>query len=550
MPSVPPSRPRLTVLDIATAPIVPSLPTFDPKNFPNLVFDSKTGALKYSKTDESKNPSSVSHMARGALWNTPPDSPISSTSSSDPVEHTTASPDKAETSAFGPNNGNGGLQNRSTKPQEAGIGGADIPRASSPVSNNVPLGIRGCEGGLQSVGSCPVGCLMSLKNSKLFDPEPRGRGSHQKSVSQGVNLGAKLDNKHKSPSTDLPPRPTSLPPPPSSLPPRPPTPDSLKHFSGCVGSAHSHRNVANDNAPQPDKMEIDSSPPPDPTISKHELALQRRRLGKYRVEKPIVQPRSVTPRICFTEKNIQHAKFRNWETSKPPTEFVFFPALALELQIMIWKEAAVQPRLVRWGRAPTSGMFRACSASRAIVMQETTLCYTAFNKNEELGFYVNFERDIIYHKTRLPNLIKTSVPWGRMFNAWGAQHSSEGVLCPSWSQDAKRVAIPLDDAFVLGIENAPSHINREDLWMLLLCTIPNLEELIIMLFPNIQHHHTIEDLMEMPVDYDNRGDPVECTGANEMQKNMMFQILGKLKDRMSVGTWKTLRITFMRPSRP
>lgn len=136
---------------------------------------------------------------------------------------------------------------------------------------------------------------------------------------------------------------------------------------------------------------------------------------------------------------------------------------------MIWKEAAIEPQLARYGRAPTLGMIRACSTSRVVVMQETTLCRVALEKGEELGFYVKFDKRYHLLQTHLHNLAKTGVPWGMLFNTWGAQ--SFGVLCPRRSQDASIL----------------SHANKEDSWMFLFCTFPNLEKLIIMLFPNVQH---------------------------------------------------------------
>ncbi|KAF4622793.1 hypothetical protein G7Y89_g14233 [Cudoniella acicularis] len=241
-----------------------------------------------------------------------------------------------------------------------------------------------------------------------------------------------------------------------------------------------------------------------PKLSKHEAVLKRRGIGKYAVDKPVREVKAATPLVLFNMDDVLHPKFRRWATGEVLKEFHPFPHLPTEIQIEIWQLVARQPRLIRWGCAPVPPIF-----------------------HEKYGFYVNFNLDIVYHKTRLSQLTATDLLMECFhFVAFGQPTVGQGTLCPSWCQKLKRLAIPLDDASVLGVRDASS--GKETLWYKLMCMFPELEELIVNVYPNLQNDDTINNLVELEAQYDQHRNVVQVLGAMAgEQQNMALTLLAK-----------------------
>ena len=197
----------------------------------------------------------------------------------------------------------------------------------------------------------------------------------------------------------------------------------------------------------------------------------------------------------------------------------------------IFRLATQVPRLVRWGRSSVNPLYHVCSLSRAVAEEENILIKRPLHRNKTLGFYVHPDRDVIYHKTRIPTaaaLALESSAYKVLFNlpldashkiivllaekqAASAAHEAhrknglpylESKILPFsiqhklqvYQNPVARLAIPIDDAFCLANKD-PADI--DNLFTKLNMLFPQLEELICFLWPTIYDGDSLEELEEV-----------------------------------------------------
>jgi hypothetical protein len=131
-------------------------------------------------------------------------------------------------------------------------------------------------------------------------------------------------------------------------------------------------------------------------------------------------------------------------------KFERFAKLAPEIKKRVWVFATKGPRVVRWGCARPPAIFHANRQSRDVALKEHSLVMP-FQGGRSYGIYISYGRDILYRKVALPKPVLLRNEW-----EWGFQRRIIGtVWCPSWLRSVKRLAIPLDDAFILAKTCSP-----------------------------------------------------------------------------------------------
>jgi hypothetical protein len=225
--------------------------------------------------------------------------------------------------------------------------------------------------------------------------------------------------------------------------------------------------------------------------------------------------------------------------SVPATKFVNFSALPRELRDKIWKLCVI-PQLVIWcpGGGPSLGLSRACTESRHNIngVYEMHMLPLSDIPGHLYALFINWEMDLLYRNCRLPS-VPLLPPPAQQIPAQGGmamqlgnplgqapplltlglpiqtifQQAPGGVGGPppllglevqvivliqpspplpqfAWMQGCKRFAINLD-------ELCASH----SVWHKLARMLPNLEELVVIMYENPTRHTVHERLQEVTI---------------------------------------------------
>jgi hypothetical protein len=191
-------------------------------------------------------------------------------------------------------------------------------------------------------------------------------------------------------------------------------------------------------------------------------------------------------------------------TFRPLNEFTLFPKLPVELQLKIWKEVANVPRLVIWilGGSRIPAILQANRESRSIFKkrQHRTIVRPLFGtKQDNYKLIIDFEKDILYRKCTLPKITSMSP-------------TSQSLGKFSWMKDLKYFGINLHDSASL-IE----HYHVPGLWLRLKYMLPNLKQLIVVVYVNPNKDTLWEDM-------------VDANTFNEAQQGMVDVISTDLLD--------------------
>jgi hypothetical protein len=217
---------------------------------------------------------------------------------------------------------------------------------------------------------------------------------------------------------------------------------------------------------------------------------------------------------------------------KHKIKFTLFPKLPPEIRINIWKFTVI-PRLVHWrlggGRPPAT--FRVNRESREITLPYYRVCFNKYLRNQGYyTFWMNPVDDIVYRKQQLPNLIRMNdLPINPLLPAtikgpeWNIPH---------WIRQVKHLGVNLDEACATPLPVNP--VKRlQDIWTKLQVMCPDLEELIDMLYKNLEKADTMGAL-------------VEVQQGNAEQNEMMREVRNKLNLHRIKGEFLGLRLTFMK----
>ncbi|CAG8976200.1 hypothetical protein HYALB_00011131 [Hymenoscyphus albidus] len=172
-------------------------------------------------------------------------------------------------------------------------------------------------------------------------------------------------------------------------------------------------------------------------------------------------------------------------TNNNTKSFTLFPLLPPELPYQIWEHASLTPRLIRWGRQAPPGIYHANQESRHIALKHTAKpIKRPLYRHLDYCFYFTGTRDILYHLTPLPTA--------------EAIRQERRRFCPLTTSGVRRLAIPLDDAFraarndlTVGFLGGPTV--PDNLWKKIDKLFPELEELIVLLFPHPKRGDEIGD---------------------------------------------------------
>ncbi|CAG8957141.1 hypothetical protein HYFRA_00009342 [Hymenoscyphus fraxineus] len=223
-------------------------------------------------------------------------------------------------------------------------------------------------------------------------------------------------------------------------------------------------------------------------------------------------------------------------TTTPTHSFPLFPLLPPELRLSIWEFASLTPRLVRWGRQAPPGIYHANRESRRIALKHTShLIKRPLYRHLDYCFYFTGTRDILYHLTPLPTA--------------AAMQQERRRFTPLTTSGVRRLAIPLDDAFkaahntlTTGILGGPTV--PDNLWKKIDKLFPELEELIVLLFPHPKRGDAIADFRV--VDYLG----VRTTGVlgvvTGQQFGMMRVVREAWEERVVVGKKVVGKLTFVK----
>jgi hypothetical protein len=219
---------------------------------------------------------------------------------------------------------------------------------------------------------------------------------------------------------------------------------------------------------------------------------------------------------------------------KQEIKLTLFPDLPPEIRIKIWKFTVI-PRLVCWrpggGKPPAT--FRVNRESREITLPYYRVCFNKYLRNDGYyTFWINPVDDIVYRKQQLPNLIR--MKYFPINPLLPATIKGPEWNIPHWIRPVKHLAVNLDEACA-----TPHPVNPvkrlQNIWTKLRVMCPELEELIVVLYDNLEKTDTMDDLVE------------ELQG-NAEQNNMMLDIRNSLEHRRLKGEFLGLRLTFMKKS--
>jgi hypothetical protein len=215
---------------------------------------------------------------------------------------------------------------------------------------------------------------------------------------------------------------------------------------------------------------------------------------------------------------------------KAETNFVLFPGLPPEIRIKIWK-LTVTPRLVLWrpggGKPPAT--FQVNRDSREIVLLYYSVCFNKYLRNIYYTFWINQADDLIYRKQQLPNLIRMKdFPINPLLRS---TFKGPEWKIPHWIRLVKRLAVNLDDTCA-----ATRNVKRlQNIWIKLQVMCPELEELIVMLYDNLEKDDTMDVVGEVQQ-------------GNSEQNTMVLDIRNTLEHRRLKGEFLGLKLTFMKKS--
>jgi len=214
-------------------------------------------------------------------------------------------------------------------------------------------------------------------------------------------------------------------------------------------------------------------------------------------------------------------------------KFEPFAKLAPEIKERVWVLAARVPRVVRWGPAPPSAIFHTNHQSRNVALKEHSLVMVPFHvrSGKYYGIYINYKRDLLYRKASLPKpfLLRLERQW-----TFPGLRIAGTVWCPSWLRSVKRLAIPLDDAFILAKPCSPD----PELWYRISCLFPELEELVTVLYPHMKAIN-VEDLEEIVPSL-----PIQSEAGK--QELMMYFLEASIEDRGARGHGKPINLIFVK----
>lgn len=156
-------------------------------------------------------------------------------------------------------------------------------------------------------------------------------------------------------------------------------------------------------------------------------------------------------------------------------------------------------------------------------------------RNDTYSLFINYDIDILYLRQKIPYSVLEHGPAPKRRR-----------VGPDWSQPLKRIVINLDRVSrELRVYPAhPGHLpRRPTLWVKFKAFFPNLEELVVVLHPNLEKVNRIEELVLVT-----KGDMEETTedDVQATRIEMMDKICSGLEDgpdRRRVGP---LKLTFMR----
>lgn len=223
------------------------------------------------------------------------------------------------------------------------------------------------------------------------------------------------------------------------------------------------------------------------------------------------------------------------DNESPYGTFICFPALPFELRDQIWK-AAVIPRLIHWrpGGAKLPGVVHACLESRTATQGAYVKVELKHLRFRTYNLFINYDLDILYRKQEMPESAKP--------------HRARSFVTPEWCRLVTTFAINVDKAAALlnpcWLRHRP--IFATNYWLRLKALFPKLENLVIILHPNLEPNDSLEGLVEV-----DKSDLTNWNGDRRMdlhEKQLMYMgwiCKSFVADPVATGDWRP-KLTFMR----
>jgi hypothetical protein len=221
---------------------------------------------------------------------------------------------------------------------------------------------------------------------------------------------------------------------------------------------------------------------------------------------------------------------------EPSKMFTVFPKLPFELREQIWKSAIV-PRLVHWrpGGGKPPAILHVCSESRAATNKAYERVELKYLRHRTYGLFINYNLDVLYRKQRLP------------YPAVEPGSLPRRLITPEWSKPIKRIAMNLDRAaegFRLSPQLPGWRFKTPSLWRKFKALFPDLEEIVVILYPKLERGNKFEELIE--VDNEDIERETIKDDVQQRQPLMMDMIRPSLLEREKRGLGGPLKLTFMR----
>jgi len=156
-----------------------------------------------------------------------------------------------------------------------------------------------------------------------------------------------------------------------------------------------------------------------------------------------------------------------------------------------------------------------------------------YHRRDTYSVFINFDVDILYRKQELPWPVRDP--------------NTRQLITPVWSQTLKRLAINLDQA-TRDLKLRPSRpglpFRSPRLWTYLKACFPHFEELIVILYPNLERGNKLEKLVEVS-NQDVENETIKEL-VQQTQPGAMKAIRQSLLDREQLGFGGPLKLKFMR----